>query len=170
MKKINNTIRYINDNQALVTKAFEKQARIFNSPEFKLWREYKAMFPEAEMVTKNIKRNTTKRTYKNLTYANMERFLQVQPNGKELVKELNAKKEAASIEANPYRVVLAWFLKKYDYDKYMMFFENEEAKKKSDTDKAEGENTEETSASEETAAEITEAEDEENELPMASNF
>ena len=96
--------------------------------------------------------------------------MQVQPNGKELVKELNAKKEAASIEANPYRVVLAWFLKKYDYDKYMMFFENEEAKKKSDADKAEGENTEETSASEETAAEITEAEDEENELPMASNF
>ena len=100
MKKINNTIRYINDNQALVTKAFEKQARVFNSPEFKLWREYKAMFPEAEMVTKNIKRNTTKRTYKNLTYANMERFLKVQPNGEKLVKELNEKKEAASIEEN----------------------------------------------------------------------
>lgn len=169
MKKINNTIRYINDNQALVTKAFEKQARIFNSPEFKLWREYKAMFPEAEMVTKNIKRNTTKRTYKNLTYANMERFLQVQPNGEKLVKELNEKKEAASIEANPYRVVLAWFLKKYDYDKYMMFFENEEAKKKSEAGKAESENTEEAPASED-AAEITESEDEENELPMVSNF
>ncbi|WP_435321347.1 hypothetical protein [Muriventricola aceti] len=169
MKKINNTIRYINDNQALVTKAFEKQARIFNSPEFKLWREYKAMFPEAEMVTKNIKRNTTKRTYKNLTYANMERFLKVQPNGEKLVKELNEKKEAASIEANPYRVVLAWFLKKYDYDKYMMFFENEEAKKKSEAGKAESENTEEAPASED-AAEITESEDEENELPMVSNF
>lgn len=167
MKKINNTIRYINDNQALVTKAFEKQARVFNSPEFKLWREYKAMFPEAEMVTKNIKRNTTKRTYKNLTYANMERFLKVQPNGEKLVKELNEKKEAASIEANPYRVVLAWFLKKYDYDKYMMFFENEEAKKKSEAGKAESENTEEAPASED-AAEITE--DEENELPMVSNF
>ena len=169
MKKINNTIRYINDNQALVTKAFEKQARVFNSPEFKLWREYKAMFPEAEMVTKNIKRNTTKRTYKNLTYANMERFLKVQPNGEKLVKELNEKKEAASIEANPYRVVLAWFLKKYDYDKYMMFFENEEAKKKSEAGKAEIENTEEAPASED-AAEITESEDEENELPMVSNF
>lgn len=169
MKKINNTIRYINDNQALVTKAFEKQARVFNSPEFKLWREYKAMFPEAEMVTKNIKRNTTKRTYKNLTYANMERFLKVQPNGEKLVKELNEKKEAASIEANPYRVVLAWFLKKYDYDKYMMFFENEEAKKKSEAGKAESENTEEAPASED-AAEITESEDEENELPMVSNF
>ena len=169
MKKINNTIRYINDNQALVTKAFEKQARIFNSPEFKLWREYKAMFPEAEMVTKNIKRNTTKRTYKNLTYANMERFLKVQPNGEKLVKELNEKKEAASIEANPYHVALAWFLKKYDYDKYMMFFENEEAKKKSEAGKAESENTEEAPASED-AAEITESEDEENELPMVSNF
>ena len=165
MKKINNTIRYINDNQALVTKAFEKQARVFNSPEFKLWREYKAMFPEAEMVTKNIKRNTTKRTYKNLTYANMERFLKVQPNG----EKLDEKKEAASIEANPYRVVLAWFLKKYDYDKYMMFFENEEAKKKSEAGKAESENTEEAPASED-AAEITESEDEENELPMVSNF
>ena len=132
MKKINNTIRYINDNQALVTKAFEKQARIFNSPEFKLWREYKAMFPEAEMVTKNIKRNTTKRTYKNLTYANMELFITEQNS--ELLVELRKQIKLSKVQSNPYRAVLAWFLSEFPkYDEYKEFWASIEAEAKNDT-------------------------------------
>ena len=49
------TIRYINDNQAQVTKAFAKKAQIFGTEEFKLWREYLAYYPEAKMVPKTIK-------------------------------------------------------------------------------------------------------------------
>ena len=51
------SIRYIDDNIALVTKAFQKNASIFGTDEFKLWREYKAMFPDAKMTTKTIKKN-----------------------------------------------------------------------------------------------------------------
>lgn len=128
-----NAIIYINDTEAQVTKAFAKQARIFGTPEYKLWREYRKDFPEAQMVTKTIKKNASKRTYKNLTYANMERFLKSQENGEELLKEFNIKKEVAAIQQNPYRAVLAWFLQTFpDYDNYKAFFtgediENEEA-------------------------------------------
>ena len=128
-----NTIIYINDTEAQVTKAFAKQARIFGTPEYKLWKEYRKDFPEAQMVTKTIKKNATKRTYKNLTYVNMERFLKSQDNADQLLKEFKVKKEAAAIQQNPYRAVLAWFLQTFpDYDNYKAFFtgediENEEA-------------------------------------------
>ena len=110
MKK--NAIIYINDTQAQVTKAFEKQARIFGTPEYREWRAYRQDFPSAQMVTKTIKKNASKRTYKNLTYANMERFLTMQPTSKELIKEFNDQKAIAAIQQNPYRAVLAWFLSK----------------------------------------------------------
>ena len=128
-----NAIIYINDTEAQVTKAFAKQARIFGTPEYKLWKEYRKDFPEAQMVTKTIKKNATKRTYKNLTYVNMERFLKSQDNADQLLKEFKVKKEAAAIQQNPYRAVLAWFLQTFpDYDNYKAFFtgediENEEA-------------------------------------------
>ena len=75
------------------------------------------------MVIKTIRRNTGKRTYKNLTYANMERFLKVQPNSKALIEEFNKQKAASSIQQNRYRAVLAWFLSKFPrYDEYKEFF------------------------------------------------
>lgn len=122
-----NAIIYINDTEAQVTKVFAKQARIFGTPEYKLWKEYRKDFPEAQMVTKTIKKNATKRTYKNLTYANMERFLKSQDNADQLLKEFKVKKEAAAIQQNPYRAVLAWFLQTFpDYDNYKAFFTGED--------------------------------------------
>lgn len=56
-------IRYIDDTTAQVTKAFEKKACIFGTEEFKLWREYKAMFPNAKMVTKSINKNPNQIKY-----------------------------------------------------------------------------------------------------------
>ena len=50
MKK--NAIIYIDDTHAQVTKAFEKQARIFGTPEYREWRAYRQDFPSAQMVTK----------------------------------------------------------------------------------------------------------------------
>lgn len=175
MKK--NEIRYIDDTTAQVTKAFAKNACIFNSPEFKLWREYKAMFPAAEMVTKTIKRKSDKRTYKNLTYANMERFLKVQPNGKALVEEFKQKKEEGSIQESPYRAVLAWFLEKFpQYDEYKEFFADKDNKgsdntKQKDEDAAEADTKKETAAPE-NAAPTAEEEATSNAIPFgkAANF
>ena len=63
MKK--NAIIYIDDTTAQVTKAFEKQARIFGTEEYKVWKAYREDFPAAKMVTKTIKKNPNKKSYKN---------------------------------------------------------------------------------------------------------
>ena len=132
MKKINNTIRYINDNQALVTKAFEKQARIFGTEEYKLWKAYREDFPAAKMVTKTIKKNPNKKSYKNLTYANMELFITEQNS--ELLVELRKQIKLSKVQSNPYRAVLAWFLSEFPkYDEYKEFWASIEAEAENDT-------------------------------------
>ena len=132
MKKINNTIRYINDNQALVTKAFEKQARIFGTEEYKVWKAYREDFPAAKMVTKTIKKNPNKKSYKNLTYANMELFITEQNS--ELLVELRKQIKLSKVQSNPYRAVLAWFLSEFPkYDEYKEFWASIEAEDKNDT-------------------------------------
>lgn len=100
MKK--NAIITIDSTTAQVTKAFYKQARIFGTPEYETWKAYRQDFPNATMETKSIKKNPNKKSYKNLTYANIESYLKVQPNGAELLKEFEEKKATTRIEKNPY--------------------------------------------------------------------
>lgn len=131
-----NAIRYISDNEAQVTKAFQKNASIFGTEEFKLWREYKAMFPEAKMVTKTIKKNPNKLNItKNMTYENMAAFIREQDDAEAVMAEFKKQINLSKVKANPYRAVLAWFKKKYsDVNDYMDFFEELAAKKAADND------------------------------------
>ena len=58
-------IKMISETEAQVTKAFAKNAVILGTDEYKLWKEYRKDFPDAKMVTKTIKKNPEKKTYKN---------------------------------------------------------------------------------------------------------
>ena len=121
----NMKIEQINENTARVSKAFEKNARIFGTPEYKLWREYLKENPGSVMITKSIKKNTDKKSYKNHSFENMEAFIRVQENGTDLMKEFNRQKELAKVQNSPYRAVLAWFLKTFEgYDSYKEYFKN----------------------------------------------
>ena len=140
-------IKMISETEAQVTKAFAKNAVIFGTDEYKLWKEYRKDFPDAKMVTKTIKKNPEKKTYKNLTYKNMELFIKVQPVEKDendnvidYMKEFERQKLMAKVQANPYKSVLAWFLEKFkDYSTYKEFFkkleEEEKNKKEQEEDK-----------------------------------
>ena len=120
-------MNFIDDTHAQVTKAFQKKAVIFGTAEFKLWREYVAMFPNATMVTKEIKKKDDKRTYKNLTYKNIRDFLALQDNGNALLMEFERELKLAKIQESPYRAVLAWFIGKFpNYDEYKDFFKDKE--------------------------------------------
>lgn len=128
-----NQIKYINDKQAEVTKAFAKKAVIFGTPEYKLWREYKKDFPEAEMVTKTRASKPRVIPTRNLSYANMVKFIKEQDNAAELLAEFKREREMSYIQTSPYRSVLAWFLGKFEnYDSYKGFLERiaEEARRK----------------------------------------
>lgn len=122
---VKNAVRYIDDETAMVTKAFMKKASIFGTAEFNTWREYKALFPNAVMVVKTIKKNPQKKTStKNMTYENMELYISQQENAKEVLKEFEKQKIMSKVKANPYRAVLAWFMEKYEnVNDYMDFFE-----------------------------------------------
>ena len=122
-----NAIIYINDTEAQVTKAFAKQARIFGTPEYKLQKEYRKDFPEAKMVTKTIKKNASKRTYNNLTYANMEKYIGVFQNADKLLTQFEVVKRQSGLEKSPYQFVLSRFLEQFpDYQELPDF--NEKAK------------------------------------------
>ena len=66
MKKMNvaakkSAPKFIDDTHVQVTREFAKNAMIFGTPEYKLWREIKVDCPKAEMVLKSIKKNPSKR-------------------------------------------------------------------------------------------------------------
>lgn len=122
-----NAPKFINDTHVQVTKTFAKNARIFGTPEYKMWRAIKQDCPEAEMVTKTIKKNPDKKTStKNMTYENMAIYIRAQDNAKELMIEFEKQVNLSKVQTNPYRCVLAWFKQKFeDYDSYKQFFQQE---------------------------------------------
>ena len=127
--------RFIDANHVLVTKEFAKNAMIFGTSEYKLWREIRQDCPKAEMVTKNIKKNPNKRTAtKNMTYERMAIYIREQDNAEALMIEFKKQIALSKVQTNPYRCVLAWFKQSFqNYDDYKAFFEAEaqrEAQKK----------------------------------------
>lgn len=136
-------IRYIDDTTAQVTKAFEKKACIFGTEEFKLWREYKAMFRNAKMVTKSINKNPNQKNRRNMTFKNMEEYIQTQPNAKELEEEFKTIKKRSKIQKSPYQYVLSWFEAKFegfnDLDQFMAQKEAERKAKEAENNAASNE-------------------------------
>lgn len=134
-----NAVKILDNGNALVTKAFAKQARIFGTPEYKKWKEIKADLPDAQMVTKKIKKNPDKKTNRNMTYENMELFIRQQENAEELLKEFERQKLLSKVTPAPYNVVLKWFENTFkDSADYQSLFADMSAEK----EKQKAENTE----------------------------
>ncbi|MDY6042007.1 MAG: hypothetical protein SPI81_08905 [Candidatus Faecousia sp.] len=136
-------IRYIDDTTAQVTKAFEKKACIFGTEEFKLWREYKAMFPNAKMVNKSINKNPNQKTRRNMTFDNMEAYIATQDKAEELMEEYETIKKRSKIQKSPYQYVLSWFEAKFegfnDLDQFMAQKEAERKAKEAENNAASNE-------------------------------
>ena len=128
MKK--NAPRFVDDTHVLVTKEFAKNARIFGTPEYKMWKEIRLDCPDAEMVTKTIKKNHKKKTStKNMKYENMATYIREQKDADTLMVEFKKQIALSKVQTNPYRCVLAWFRKSFEnYDSYKAFFEAEAQK------------------------------------------
>jgi len=112
MKK--NVVVFVDEQTALVTKSFMKNACIFGTDEFKTWRAYKKEFPDAVMTTKSIKKNPDKKTRRNLTFKNMVEYMKTQKNSEELLAEFETIKSRSKIQASPYQYVLSWFEAKFE--------------------------------------------------------
>ena len=125
-----NAPRFVDETHVLVTKMFAKNARIFGTAEYKMWKESRLDCPNAEMVTKTIKKNPNKKhDTKNMTYERMAIYIREQDEAATLMVEFKKQIALSKVQTNPYRCVLAWFVQKFkDYDDYKNFFA-EEAKK-----------------------------------------
>ena len=131
MKKINvYAPKFVSENHVLVTKEFAKNARIFGTAEYKLWREIRQDCPNAEMVTKTIKKNPNKKNdTKNMTYERMAIYIREQDQAATLMVEFKKQIALSKVQTNPYRCVLAWFKQTFeDYDNYKAFFAAEAQK------------------------------------------
>ena len=136
MKKMNVAAKkyapkFVGENRVQVTREFAKNAMIFGTPEYKLWREIRQDCPEAEMVLKTIKKNPSKRiSTKNMTYERMAMFIREQNDAEKLMAEFKKQIAISKVQTNPYRSVLAWFIQKFEgYDDYKSFFAAEAEKK-----------------------------------------
>ena len=128
-----NAIIYINDEKARVTKAFEKKACVFGTEEFKMWREYKEMFPKAQMVTKSIKKNPDQKTRRNMTYENMEEYIMTFPEeeANKFMDEFHTIKKRSKIQKSPYQFVLSWFEATFEgFNDLAQFMNQKEEKRK----------------------------------------
>ena len=119
-----NAPRFVDETHVLVTKMFAKNARIFGTAEYKMWKEIRIDCPNAEMVTKTIKKNPNKRVdTKNMTYENMAMFIREQKESEALMAEFKKQIALSKVQTNPYRFVLAWFMQKFTgYDEYKAYF------------------------------------------------
>ena len=140
MKK-SNVIRTIDNETAQVTKAFQKNAVIFGTEEFKLWREYLTYFPNAKMTTKSINKNPNQKNRRNLTFKNMVGFIQTQPNAKELMEEYETIQKRSKIQKSPYQYVLSWFEAKFEgYNDLKQFMAQKEEQRSAEDAASETEN------------------------------
>ena len=127
-------MKFINENTIQVSKMFAKNAMIYGTDEYKLWRKCLSENPGVVMITKTIKKNPNKETNKNLTYENMRLYISVQENAEALLAEFERELIISKIQTNPYRAVLGWFLQEFkDYDSYKKFFKDLEKQKESET-------------------------------------
>ena len=123
--------KFVGENRVQVTREFAKNAMIFGTPEYKLWREIRQDCPEAEMVLKSIKKNPSKKNdTKNMTYERMAIYIREQDDAATLMVEFKKQISLSKVQTNPYRCVLAWFIQKFaNYDSYKAFFAEEAEKK-----------------------------------------
>ena len=123
--------KFVDDTHVQVTKEFAKNARIFGTAEYKLWKAIKADCPAAEMVMKSIKKNPNKKNdIKNMTYERMAIYIREQDDAATLMVEFKKQISLSKVQNNPYRCVLAWFIQKFEgYDSYKSFFAAEAEKK-----------------------------------------
>ena len=107
-----------------ITKAFEDAASNVNSEEYKLYQKLIHEIPELKIVRKTHRTPSKYKTkngeefrcnqFKNLTYDNMEKFIDALPNNREYKAQfIFAKTAAAAVQTNGYAVVRRWFAEQF---------------------------------------------------------
>ena len=105
-------IDFVNE-QIIVSKAFLKAASTLGTPEYKEMLTLRSENPGFPFVQREITKQEGKKSYRNLTYANMREYIVTREGEKsETVAEFDRVMALSKVQAGPYAYVKTWFLKK----------------------------------------------------------
>ena len=103
-------------NTVTISKAFEEAARNVDGEEYKLLLKLRAELPGIRIVRKTRRSPKTSNANRNLTYANMEKYMGVFKNAAELKEQFEIVKLMSQKEGSPYNYVKGWFIQQFpDY-------------------------------------------------------
>lgn len=106
-------VDFINS-KIVLTKKFYKIATILNTPEYTTLMQLRRDNPGFAIELREIKKKEGKKSYRNLTYKNMEEYIiTLEGEESENLKEFKNVLKLSKVQAGPYAYVKAWFLKKY---------------------------------------------------------
>ena len=97
------------NNTFTMTKAFEEALNNPASEEYKLFQQLRADFPGLTIIRKTRRAPKKARPTKNLTYANMEKYMNVFQNADELLAQFEVVKACSLEQPSPYKFVRDWF-------------------------------------------------------------
>ena len=114
------------ESKIIVSKKFYQAAKTINTPEYKTLVQLRTENPGFAVELRTIQKKEGKKSYRNLTYENMRKFiLTSEGEQSESLKEYDRVLALSKTQAGPYAYVKTWFLKKYGD----AFKSEEEAKK-----------------------------------------
>jgi len=100
-------------NTLTITADFEKAANVPTSAEYRLLNQIQVDYPAIKISRKTHRSPKACNPSKGLTYANMERYINVYENAAELIERFKEVKELAAIQTNGYKYVRAWFVAQF---------------------------------------------------------
>ena len=111
MNKTNNITFNHANKEITITKVFEKEANIIGSNAYLELIRVRKDFPDYTIKRKEIKKNTSKQSYKGLTMEEMKRFLST--IGEKDVELFEKVVGIASVKQGKYAIIKKWFLNNY---------------------------------------------------------
>ena len=102
------------ENKIIVSKKFYQAAKTINTNEYKTLVQLRTENPGFAIELRTIQKKEGKKSYRNLTYANMREYIITREGEKsETVAEFDRMMALSKIQTGPYAYVKTWFLKKY---------------------------------------------------------
>jgi len=112
-KRTGYEVDFVNE-QIMVSKAFLKAASTLGTPEYMEMQTLRKENPGFSFVQREIAKKDGKKSYRNLTYANMKEYIVAREGAKsETIAEFDRVIALSKVQAGPYAYVKTWFLKKY---------------------------------------------------------
>ena len=113
LETMKNTLKIdFNGKKIVMDRTFAKNCTNTNSDEYAQLQSVRRDYPDFTVVTKTIKRNPEKETYKGLTYEYMETYISLHGDN-EIMTEYKDKLLLAKCHSVRYPHIKKWFLEKF---------------------------------------------------------